>query len=49
MELTNIIMTQELKKRTAGGDSYIRTKDCMVKGLAITKQKKSESSKNNNC
>jgi hypothetical protein len=39
MEVTNIINTQELKKLTAGGDSYIRTKDGEVKGLAITKKK----------
>jgi hypothetical protein len=39
MEITNIINTEELKKRTAGGDSYIRTKDGEVKGLAITIKK----------
>ena len=39
MEMTNIINTQELKEKTAGGDSYIRTKDGVVKGLAITKKK----------
>jgi hypothetical protein len=39
MEVTNIINTQELKERTAGGDSYIRTKDGEVKGLAITIKK----------
>ncbi len=40
MEITSkIYSTKELAKLTAGGDSYIRTKDGVVKGLAITKQK----------
>lgn len=39
MEATNIITTKEVAMRTAGGDSYIRTKQGVVKGLAITKQK----------
>lgn len=39
MNSTIIYTTQELKGLTAGGDSYIRTKNGVVKGLAITKQK----------
>lgn len=39
MNTTTIITTKELAKLTAGGDSYIRTKNNIVKGLAITKQK----------
>jgi hypothetical protein len=36
---SKIYTTNELKELTAGGDSYIRTKNGEVKGLAITKQK----------
>ena len=39
MNPTSIISTKELAKLTAGGDSYIRTKNNVVKGLAITKKK----------
>ena len=39
MQSTNIISTKEVAKRTAGGDSYIRTKDGLVMGIAITKKK----------
>lgn len=39
MERPNIISTAELARRTAGGDSYIRTKDGEVMGVAITKKK----------
>jgi hypothetical protein len=40
MEIASkIYTTEELKNLTAGGDSYIRTKDGVVKGLAITVQK----------
>jgi hypothetical protein len=38
-KVSKIYTTEELKNLTAGGDSYIRTKDGQVKGLAITKQK----------
>ena len=36
---SKIYTTNELKELTAGGDSYIRTKNGEVKGLAITRQK----------
>ena len=36
------ISTSELAKRTAGGDSYIRTKNGKVMGLAITSEKNPE-------
>jgi hypothetical protein len=36
---SKIYTTKELAELTAGGDSYIRTKGGLVKGLAITKQK----------
>lgn len=39
MNATKIYTTEELKELTAGGDSYIRTKNGQVKGLAITRQK----------
>ena len=39
MNLTKIYTTPELKELTAGGDSYIRTKNGEVKGLAITLKK----------
>jgi len=32
----SILTTAELAKKLAGGDSYIRTKNNVVKGLAIT-------------
>ena len=39
MNATTTITTIELATLTSGGDSYIRTKNNVVKGLAITKQK----------
>jgi hypothetical protein len=39
MQSTNILTTKEIAERTAGGDSYIRTKEGEVMGLAITKKK----------
>jgi hypothetical protein len=39
MQATNILTTKEVAERTAGGDSYVRTKDGKVMGLAITKKK----------
>ena len=36
---TNILTAKEVAKRTAGGESYIRTKEGKVMGLAITKKK----------
>ena len=37
-----IVTTKELAELLAGGDSYIRTKDNIVKGLAITTKKNPE-------
>ena len=39
MQATNILTTKEVAERTAGGDSYVRTKEGKVMGLAITKKK----------
>ena len=39
MQSTNILTTKEVAERTAGGDSYVRTKEGKVMGLAITKKK----------
>ena len=39
MQSTNILTTKEVAARTAGGDSYVRTKEGKVMGLAITKKK----------
>ena len=38
----NMVTTYELSKILAGGDSFIRTKDSEVKGLAITLEKNPE-------
>ena len=42
MDKSKIYTTKELAELTAGGDSYIRTKNNVVKGLAITKEKNPE-------
>jgi hypothetical protein len=39
MQPTNILTKKDVDDRTAGGISYIRTKDNQIKGLAINKQK----------
>lgn len=43
MQATNILTTKEVAERTAGGDSYVRTKEGKVMGLAITKKKNPKS------
>ena len=42
MRVTKLFTAEEVEKLTAGGRSYIRTKDNVVVGLAITKQKNPE-------
>jgi len=42
MRVTKLYTAEEVEKLTAGGRSYIRTKDNVVVGLAITKQKNPE-------
>jgi hypothetical protein len=44
MRVTKFYTAEEVEKLTAGGRSYIRTKDNIVVGLAITKQKNPEAS-----
>ena len=45
MKLTKFYTAEEVANLTAGGRSYIRTKNNVVKGLAITKQKNPEAPK----
>jgi hypothetical protein len=42
---TKIYTKAEVDRLTAGGDSYIRTKDNEVKGIAITREKNPEAPK----
>lgn len=39
MKLTKFYTAEEVANLTAGGRSYIRTKNNIVKGLAITKKR----------
>ena len=45
MRVTKLYTAEEVERLTAGGRSYIRTKDNVVQGLAITKQKNPEAPK----
>lgn len=45
MRVTKLYTAEEVEKLTAGGRSYIRTKDNVVQGLAITKKKNPEAPK----
>ena len=45
MRVTKLYTAEEVEKLTAGGRSYIRTKNSIVQGLAITKQKNPEAPK----